>query len=102
MYTYRILLYLLVSNIYLIIVVFMVVTDLFNSILLGSPWATHKRDSRAQPSAAFATISLPAPRNRCVCAYKFELELVFLKAYFLAKSNRDFFPVFHRGCLSVL
>lgn len=100
MYTYT-LLYHHVINICLITVVFIVVTDLFNSISFGPSWATHKSDSRAQTSAASATISLPAPRHRRVCAYKFELELVFLKAYFLARSNRDFFSVFHRGCLSV-
>lgn len=89
MYTY-ILLYHIVINIYLITAVFIVATDLFNSISFAPSGATHNSDSRAQPSPASATISLPAPRHRCVCAYKFELELVLLKAFFLAKSNREF------------
>lgn len=58
MYTYRILLYHFVINIYLIKVVFIVVTDLFNSISFGPSWATCKSNSRAQPSAASAAISL--------------------------------------------
>lgn len=49
-----------------------------------------------------ASVSPPAPRNKCVCAYKFKLELAILRALFLAGSNRGFSPISCKGCLSVL